>query len=71
MCVSSCGLTFLQDTGEEITPGYQAPAKKDLKTIQDLDQDDESLVKYKQQLLGKATEALGEREIRVATTHTE
>jgi len=36
---------------EDITPGYKAPAKVDLKTIQQLDADDESLVKYKQDLL--------------------
>ena len=53
-------LLFLQETGDEITPGYQAPAKRDLKTIQDLDQDDESLVKYKQQLLGQTSGVLGE-----------
>ena len=31
----------------------------DLKTIQDLDADDEALVKYKQTLLGKTDEVLG------------
>lgn len=44
---------------EEITPGYKAPKKVDLKTIQDLDAEDESLVKYKQQLLGQTTSVLG------------
>ena len=41
-------------TGEdddETTPGYKAPAKVDLATLQQLDADDESLVKYKQDLL--------------------
>ena len=36
---------------DEVTPGYTAPAKVDLKTIQSLDADDESLRKYKADLL--------------------
>ena len=36
-----------------------APKQVDLKTIQDMDQDDESLVKYKQQLLGQTQGVLG------------
>ncbi|XP_065180768.1 rho GDP-dissociation inhibitor 1-like [Sycon ciliatum] len=39
------------------TPGYKAPAKKSLDEIQKLDQDDESLVKYKKMLLGEAANA--------------
>eukprot|EP00112_Aurelia_sp_Birch-Aquarium-sp1_P023665 Seg7121.1 transcript_id=Seg7121.1/GoldUCD/mRNA.D3Y31 product="Rho GDP-dissociation inhibitor 1" protein_id=Seg7121.1/GoldUCD/D3Y31 len=35
----------------EETPGYQAPAVKSLKEIQEQDQDDESLVRYKEALL--------------------
>eukprot|EP00794_Sanderia_malayensis_P009334 gene9334-10319_t len=35
----------------EITPGYKAPAQKSLQEIQQQDQDDESLVRYKQTLL--------------------
>ena len=35
----------------EETPGYKAPAQKSLQQIQEQDQDDESLVKYKQALL--------------------
>ncbi|XP_065066099.1 rho GDP-dissociation inhibitor 1-like [Rhopilema esculentum] len=35
----------------EETPGYKAPAPKSVKEIEELDQDDESLVKYKQTLL--------------------
>ena len=35
----------------EETPGYQPPAQKSLQEIQNLDQDDESLVKYKEALL--------------------
>lgn len=49
------------DTGgeEEETPGYKVPKQVDLKTLQQLDADDESLVKYKEQLLGKTTNVLG------------
>ncbi|CAK8683505.1 rho GDP-dissociation inhibitor 1-like [Clavelina lepadiformis] len=46
--------------GDEDTPGYKAPAKVDLKTIQALDADDESLVKYKQDLLKGAEDQLDE-----------
>lgn len=42
-----------------MTPGYKAPKKVDLKTIQDLDADDEALVKYKQTLLGQTEAVLG------------
>ena len=35
------------------TPGYKAPAPKALDDIKTLDADDESLNKYKEQLLGK------------------
>lgn len=34
------------------TPGYKPPAQKTLEEIQNADADDESLVRYKQQLLG-------------------
>ena len=49
------------DTGgdDEETPGYKVPKHVDLKTLQQLDADDESLVKYKEQLLGKMSEVLG------------
>ncbi|XP_071813424.1 rho GDP-dissociation inhibitor 1-like isoform X2 [Apostichopus japonicus] len=43
------------DAGEEDdidTPGYKPPAQKTLEEIQKADADDESLVRYKQQLLG-------------------
>jgi len=43
---------------EEGTPGYKVSAKIDMKTIQEMDQDDESLVKYKQALLGAMDEGL-------------
>ena len=45
---------------DEVTPGYKAPAEKSLQEIQNLDQDDESLVKYKQALLAGAADVLGE-----------
>ena len=45
---------------EEETPGYKVPKQVDLKTLQQLDADDESLVKYKEQLLGKTTDVLGQ-----------
>ncbi|XP_072167833.1 rho GDP-dissociation inhibitor 1-like [Diadema setosum] len=35
------------------TPGYKPPAQKSVAEIEQLDQDDESLVKYKKQLLGQ------------------
>lgn len=41
------------------TPGYKPPKLVDLDTIQKLDADDESLVKYKEQLLGKTEGVLG------------
>ena len=54
-------LLHVQEEGEddELTPGYKAPKKVDLKTLQDLDADDESLVKYKQQLLGQTGDIFG------------
>lgn len=45
------------DEGPVETPGYKAPAPKALSDIKTLDADDESLNKYKEQLLGK-TEAV-------------
>lgn len=39
---------------EEITPGYKPPAEKTLSEIVRADQDDESLKKYKESLLGSA-----------------
>lgn len=49
----------------DITPGYQPPAKKTISEIQELDKDDESLVKYKQQLLAGAEEVLGNCYVRL------
>ena len=49
-------LVFLLEGDEpEETPGYKAPAQKTLGEIQQLDANDESLVRYKQMLLGGAT----------------
>ena len=42
------------DEEPEETPGYKAPAQKTLDEIHKLDADDESLVRYKQALLGSA-----------------
>jgi len=39
---------------QEITPGYKPPEKKTLQEIVAADQEDESLKKYKEQLLGGA-----------------
>ena len=44
---------------DELTPGYKPPKQVDLKTIQDLDADDEALVKYKETLLGNTSDVLG------------
>ena len=43
----------LQDD-DELTPGYKPPEKKTLEEIVAADQEDESLKKYKEQLLGGA-----------------
>ena len=40
------------------TPGYKVPAKKTLEEIQKLDEDDESLKRYKAQLLAGAEGAV-------------
>nr|XP_002126756.1 rho GDP-dissociation inhibitor 1-like [Ciona intestinalis] len=48
------------DSAEGVDTGYKAPAKVDLTTIQSLDADDESLVKYKQNLLGQTEGCLDE-----------
>ena len=45
---------------DELTPGYKPPKQVDLKTIQDLDADDEALVKYKETLLGNTSDVLDE-----------
>ena len=47
------------DDTEEVTPGYVAPKQVDLKTLQELDADDEALVKYKQTLLGATSDVKG------------
>lgn len=42
----------IEDEEDERNLNYNPPAQKSLQEIQDLDKDDESLVKYKQTLLG-------------------
>lgn len=42
----------------ESSVNYKPPAQKSLKEIQELDQDDESLRKYKEALLGGAAAAV-------------
>lgn len=45
--------------GSEISVNYKPPAQKTLEEIQKLDEDDESLRKYKEALLGKDCAAAG------------
>ncbi|XP_077979983.1 rho GDP-dissociation inhibitor 1-like [Glandiceps talaboti] len=47
------GVPQVEDEEIEETPGYKPPAQKTLEEIQRLDEDDESLVKYKKALLGE------------------
>nr|AAK83054.1 Rho-GDI like protein [Xenopus laevis] len=42
-----------EEVEEEVEPNYKAPEMKSLQEIQELDKDDESLIKYKQALLGQ------------------
>lgn len=49
----------LEEEEYEKNPGYTPPAPKSLKEIQEQDKDDESLMKYKQTLLGAAPGAQG------------
>ena len=49
----------IDDEDPEETPGYKPPAQKTLDEIQNLDADDESLVRYKQALLAGAATASG------------
>lgn len=51
-----------EDDEVECTPGYKPPAPKSVEEIVSQDQDDESLVRYKQSLLGKMG-ATGEKEV--------
>ncbi len=52
-------LTPIDNEEPEETPGYKAPAQKSIQEIQNQDQDDESLVKYKQALLAGVDAAAG------------
>ncbi|XP_038047341.1 rho GDP-dissociation inhibitor 1-like [Patiria miniata] len=45
---------------EDLTRDYPPPQQMDLQTLQELDADDESLVKYKQTLLGSTADFLDE-----------
>uniref|UniRef100_A0A6I8NN86 protein disulfide-isomerase n=1 Tax=Ornithorhynchus anatinus TaxID=9258 RepID=A0A6I8NN86_ORNAN len=47
-----------EEEGDEVELAYQAPEKKSLQEIQQLDKDDESLTKYKQALLGPVPEVV-------------
>lgn len=47
-----CEIKPIDDVEPDTTPGYKAPAQKSLKEINQLDADDESLIKYKEALLG-------------------
>ena len=49
----------IESDDPEETPGYKPPVEKSLKEIQEQDQDDESLVRYKQMLLAGAGNATG------------
>lgn len=52
MSAEEPAITPIEDEEPEETPGYKPPAQKTLDEITNLDADDESLVKYKQTLLG-------------------
>ena len=53
----------IENDDPEETPGYKAPVQKSLKEIQEQDQDDESLVRYKQMLLAGAEQGAGSKEL--------
>lgn len=57
-----------QDEDDELTPGYKAPKMVDLKTLQELDAEDESLVKYKQTLLGQTEGVMGKGQLYIYHT---
>lgn len=44
----------------EASVNYKAPAQKSLQEIQELDKEDESLQRYKEALLGKASVVAGQ-----------
>lgn len=52
-------LAMEEEEEEETNLGYTPPAPKSLKEIQEQDKDDESLLKYKQMLLGAPLGAVG------------
>nr|DBA19235.1 TPA: hypothetical protein GDO54_015100 [Pyxicephalus adspersus] len=47
-----------EDSDDIVDLNYKAPEKKSLQEIQELDKDDESLIKYKQALLGNLPAAV-------------
>ena len=51
--------TPIDNEEPEETPGYKAPAQKTLDEIKNLDNDDESLVRYKETLLAGVDPAAG------------
>ncbi|XP_029914814.1 rho GDP-dissociation inhibitor 3 isoform X2 [Myripristis murdjan] len=58
----------IEDEEEETELNYTPPAQKSLQEIQELDKDDESLVKYKQTLLGAAPVAADPSLVNVQVT---
>ncbi|XP_040212301.1 rho GDP-dissociation inhibitor 1-like isoform X1 [Rana temporaria] len=48
----------VDDSEDEVDLNYKAPEKKSVQELQELDKDDESLMKYKQALLGKLPTAV-------------
>jgi Rho GDP-dissociation inhibitor len=54
-------ITPIDNEEIEETPGYKPPAPKSVEEIQQLDQDDESLEKYKKTLLAGAEATLGRK----------
>ncbi|KAG8545305.1 hypothetical protein GDO81_021098 [Engystomops pustulosus] len=58
MADKDCIKPVEDDLVDETDLNYKAPEKKSLQEIQELDKDDESLIKYKQALLGKPPAAV-------------
>uniref|UniRef100_H2Y5Z8 Uncharacterized protein n=1 Tax=Ciona savignyi TaxID=51511 RepID=H2Y5Z8_CIOSA len=58
--VSVDELKKIAQDADDVDSNYKAPAKVDLATIQQMDADDESLKKYKENLLGAVTDVQDE-----------
>ncbi len=58
------------DEGPEQTPGYKISKKVDMNTIMSMDNEDESLRKYKEALLGKALEGVSRKNIPYTLIYT-